>query len=284
MTSPTPSNEYMYTTAAEELEARRLQGLNDLHNPHTLKFLQRYLPGRKKILELGCGSGQLAAEVMKHADSNSHFIGIDRDPAQVQHCTNILKNNSSRVEVIKLDIVTELQQLREKGPFDLIYCRWVLVHLSNAIRIEVLRNIFSLLAENGVFLCDECDNRTVECKPIEPNKTTAPYREANKLWSELSHALMRLLKNDLELTPEKIQAAFLEASNNKGKVCVDGQYQVTFRGKEQKRLLTDSSKAPLIKIYGQEGESMIAIFDRCAADDNIEINFLTENVVSYHKP
>ena len=275
--------EYMYSTAANKIEAKRLAGLNILHNPYTLSYLRPYLTGGKSILELGCGSGHLALDVMKLVDSSTRYLGVDRDAAQVNNSSQLLKAYSN-AEVMQLDVLEEFNRLKERGPFDVIYCRWLLVHVPNAMRVEFLKNVLGLLSETGVFLCDECDNRTVQFRQVVQGDTATPYEKATRIWSDLSLALMGFLKNDLELTPEKITQSLLEASNEKRvDIKVEGQYQIILRGSQQKRLITDgyrSSSDIIFKVYGKPIEDFIDSFDVCVLDDNIECTFLTQNVVT----
>lgn len=276
--------DYMYSSAAEEVEARRLASLNQLHNPHTLRYLSPLLSGRAKILELGCGSGQLAADLLEKAESTAYYLGVDRDPAQVHHSKELLQQYPN-AEISQLDLLTELEKLKGKAPFDLIYCRWLLVHLPCTMRLEVIKNILKLLSKNGIFLVDECDNRDVRFKPIGSNSIPiAPYEQATKLWSEISLGLMQLLKNDLELAPEKIKHDFASASEGKGEIKIEGQYQVVLRGRDQKRLITDgyrSSASLVSKACTKAFAELVAPFDACVDDDQIEIEFLTQNVISY---
>ncbi len=275
---------YMYSTAKDELEEKRLAGLNILYNPSTIRFLSPFLTGKKKILELGCGSGTLAAEVLSLADNQVEYLGIDRDPAQVQHSIKALKRFPNS-HVVQIDIVNDFETLRKQAPFDLIYCRWLLVHLPSKKRVEVIKNILGLLSKNGVFLCDECDNRNVRFKPIESASVVrAPYQEATRLWSIISKGLMQVLGNDLEYTSEKIQEDFLLASDGIGEVKVEGQYHVILRGKSEKKLLTDgyrSSSELVSQVCNKPFEEIIEAFDKCVENESIEIEFLTENVVTY---
>lgn len=281
MKSHTP---YMHTTAKEEVEEKRLLGLNTLHNPHTLKFLLPLLSGRKKILEVGCGSERLAAEVLSVIDKKAEFTAVDRDSGQVEHSKRSL-SPFPNARVIKLDVATEWEKLKKEGPFDLIYCRWLLVHLPSSIRMETIKNLLGLLSESGVFLCDECDNRSVRFKPIQFSSiVSAPYEEATKSWLTISKGLMQLLGNDLEYTPEKIGKDLVAASAGKGEVKIEGQYQVVLRGKDQKRLLTDgyrSSSRVVSQVCSKSFEEIILPFDKCVEDESIEVEFLTENVVTY---
>lgn len=279
-----PSHDYMYATANEEIEETRLAGLNALHNPYTLKFLHPFLSGRRKILEVGCGAGYLAAEVLRIADIGAEYTGVDRDPAQVNLCNKSL-NQFSNARVMQLDIVTEFEKLKSEGPFDLIYCRWVLVHLPSSVRINVIRNLLSLLSNNGVFLCDECDNRSVKFKSIrDKDAATALYSKATQLWSTISKGLMKLLGNDLEYAPEKIKMDLLTAGKGRGEVNVEGQYQIVLRQRDQKKLITDgyrSSHKIVSQVCEKPFEEIIAVFDKCIEDESIVVEFLTENVVTY---
>ena len=110
-------NEYMYAAGGEDIEAKRLAGHNTLHNPHTLRFLKPYIHGRKSILEIGCGSGQLAADVMSFADESAIFLGVDRDPAQIKRSSILLEKFESRAQLMQIDLLTELDQLKKKGTF-----------------------------------------------------------------------------------------------------------------------------------------------------------------------
>lgn len=280
------SNSYMYSTAKEDVEEKRLAGLNELHNPYTLKFLFPLLKGRKKILEIGCGSGRLAADVLSVADEKTEFTAVDRDLGQVELAKRSLRLFSN-ARVMQLDIISDFEKLKKEGPFDLIYCRWLLVHLPSSIRVEIIKKFIELLSDIGVFLCDECDNRSVSFKPIKTDSiVSAPYEEATKLWSVISKGLMQLLGNDLEYTPEKIAKDFTEAAGKEkgGEVKVEGQYQVVMDKKDQKKLLTDgyrSSSKVVVQICDKPFEEIIAPFDKCVADDFVKIEFLTENIVTY---
>ncbi|MDO8955089.1 MAG: methyltransferase domain-containing protein [Gammaproteobacteria bacterium] len=278
------ANQYMYSTAAEAVEARRLKGLNKLHNPHSLSYLKPYLSSSKSILEFGCGSGYLAADVLSYVNDDTHFIGIDRDPGQVALSAKAVASFSN-AKILQLDVLTEFDRIKQLGPFDLIYCRWVLVHLPNPM--QFVQKMLGLLSDKGVFVCEECDNRTVEYRPIVTNQLTPTYaKEATKIWSEISKALMAKLNIDLELTSEKMVKLFSQASNGKGDIKVEGQYQIIFHGSEEKRLINDgyhSMAATIHKAYGKALADFMAPFEASMNDDNIEAAFLTENVVSYRK-
>ncbi len=276
---------YMYTTAAKEVEANRLKGLNALHNPHTSSYIKRYLP-RQKILELGCGSGLLAVDVLANCPPTTTYLGVDKDPGQVAWSQKNL-HSFPKAEILQLDFLENFSLLKSKGPFDLIYCRWVLVHLPKEKLVTVLKNIIDLLAPGGIFLCDECDNREVKFQPKNGRFSNSQYQKATEDWLSLSQSLMKTLGNDLELTSQKIADLLSEATQGRGEIKIEGQYQVNFETYDHKRFITDGyrSAAEFIKkASGKDVEiDIIPTSDQCAKDDNIEVKFLQESVISYKK-
>ncbi len=291
----TSNSKYMYDTSANTVEEVRLAGLNSLHNPHTLSYLKPYFHNKNnlRVLEIACGGGYLAENVLdSHSRNISSFTGIDIDPAQVKLATHRLSKYHT-VNIAKLDVLTELEQL--EGPFDIIYCRWLLVHLPKDKIEEVLSAIFKLLSpENGVFLCDECDNRKVSFINRTEHRAPPQASIATKSWKNISKALMTHFGNDLELTPEKIGSYFDRAASRfhmSGKTTLEGQYQVTLETKEQKNLITlgyESSKEPLIQSLQAFNNKvdfleLMKPFYACREDEDIQIKFLLETVMSFQR-
>jgi SAM-dependent methyltransferase len=274
-------NTYMYGSASLDIETARLIRLNKLHNPHTMKNLAPFISGRKKILEIGCGTGLLAAEVLAIAEKDVEFVAVDKDPYQV----NTIKKNLSEhknATIMELDLTGDIAALNDIAPFDLIYCRWVLVHFPEETRINILKTLLSLLAPKGIFICDECDNRTVTYRSI--GSSTSDYNLATKMWGEISIALMKEYGTDYRLSPEKLSKQIMAAADNNGSVKLLGTYQIVFTSQRDKMLISDgfrSSAAAILASMGKDVEEVVKPFDDCAKDNMIEVDFLTENVIAY---
>jgi SAM-dependent methyltransferase len=275
----------MYSTSAEEIEENRLKGLNTLHNPKTMQYIEPYLP-RKRILEIGCGMGLLAKEILTKSPGAS-FVGVDRDPAQIKWTQENLSPFPA-VKVIQLDLleINAMQALRQEGGFDLIYCRWVLVHIPQKKLIDLLKNIFDLLTPGGIFICDECDNRQVLFRS-STGKTPSSYcAQATKNWLDLSKALMKHFGNDIELTSDKI-SQLLKDTHCHGHIKIEGQYQVPLTSTLEKMHLINGyhSAAGAIKLASGKDVTKLIIPTAitCAEDPNVTIDFLQENVVSWTK-
>jgi trans-aconitate 2-methyltransferase len=114
-----------YLFGDSDLAAERLRLLAEVFAASTRAFLEPFVAqDPRQILDLGCGPGyttRLLAEVFPSAevrgfDSSEHFIGIAR---QVPH---------ERVSYAVADVTQPLPG----GPYDLIYCRYLLTHLTQA--------------------------------------------------------------------------------------------------------------------------------------------------------
>ena len=118
-----PGTTYLFGDS--DLAADRLRLLAEVFAASTRAFLEPFAAqDPRQILDLGCGPGyttRLLAEVFPRADvqgldSSEHFIGIAR---RMIH---------QRVSFAVADVTDPLPG----GPYDLIYCRYLLTHLMQA--------------------------------------------------------------------------------------------------------------------------------------------------------
>lgn len=278
---PVRTNTYMYGPASLDVEKNRLYRLNELYNPKTMYFLTPYISGSTKILEVGCGTGLLATEVLKLADAETSLVAVDRDPYQIE---TTKKNLSAYINqsTIMLDLTDRIDSLKNTGPFDLIYCRWFLVHFPEPTRVHILQKLFTVLSPTGTFICDECDNSSV--KYVSTGSSTSDCGLATQRWHQISSELMKKYGTDYQLTPDKLTDQMLKASDGVGKVELLGNYQLTFKSERDKSLISDgfrSSETFLFESMGQSIEELIAPFDDCARDEHVEAQFLRQYVVSF---
>lgn len=104
-------------------------------------YLRKILPENKeaRILDIGCGFGQILAELRKMGYKN--ISGADRSDESVGHCTGI------GLDVKKIGDVQELFDDGQK--YDFVIMTHVIEHIEKNRIIETLRNIKILLAEGG---------------------------------------------------------------------------------------------------------------------------------------
>lgn len=276
------NNQYMYSSASNAVETKRLAGFNDIINPVTLAVLADYLKPNMRILELGCGSGELAKSVAERAQS-CELIAVDKDKAQIDLANEKLKIFEN-ARAIHLDITHDLDKL--EGKYDLIYCRWVLVHVPTKLIKKTLGKIISLLSENGIFICEECDNSKVlfSCNR-EDEALKKDCEKSTESWLEISNKLMKLLGNDFALTPEKITQHFIDAGAAAKQIEHLKTYQIKLKNAEEKDLICKGyrSSSEVLRQIDVDVETIIKPFEHCANDDDVEVDFLVQHFMLCRK-
>ena len=152
----------------------RLNILNKVFNPYTYKFLENLdiKPGMR-ILEIGCGTGEIASWLSKKVGPQGQITAIDINKEQIEIA---LKNNlSSNVDNIKFYVMSAYDIESLKPDFDLIYCRFLLTHLSSPI--SVLNLAYKLLKTGGRLACEESTISASFCYPKQ-----AAFTRWIKIW------------------------------------------------------------------------------------------------------
>jgi SAM-dependent methyltransferase len=102
---------------------------------------RRYLAGKKRILDAGCGNGRITALLRKYARPETLIVGIDLVSHEI--AKKNLKNESN-VLFHKKNILNDLSEL---GQFDYIYCQEVLHHTGDPKK--GFENLCCLLSTDG---------------------------------------------------------------------------------------------------------------------------------------
>ncbi|EZH74171.1 hypothetical protein ATO12_14980 [Aquimarina atlantica] len=110
-------------------------------------------PGMR-VLDLGCGNGNVSFIVSKFVGQHGIVVGLDNN----KNAINAAKQKANELELsnmkfIELDITKNFEI--EYSKFDVIIVRRVLMYLSNPIK--TIRNAITHLKPNGLFLVQEND-------------------------------------------------------------------------------------------------------------------------------
>lgn len=101
----------------------------------------------KKVLCLGCGTGEECAELVKRG---AVVLGVDISEVSIEYAKEHVP--STRFAVIDMD--RDLHHIRSDGPFDLIYSSLTL-HYSNDVE-KLFLQLHDLLAPQGKLLFSVC--------------------------------------------------------------------------------------------------------------------------------
>ena len=100
----------------------------------------------KRILDLGCGGGRLLA-LVKAAIPGAQFLGLDFSPTMLDALRTLFATDSS-VTIVSHDFEDRLPQME---PFDAVISSFAIHHVSHERKRALYREIFELLAPDGVF-------------------------------------------------------------------------------------------------------------------------------------
>jgi SAM-dependent methyltransferase len=100
----------------------------------------------KRILDLGSGGGRLLA-LMKAARPGAQFVGLDFSPTMLEALRKLFAGDCS-VTIVSHDFENRLPRME---PFDAVISSFAIHHVSHERKRTLYREVFELLAPDGVF-------------------------------------------------------------------------------------------------------------------------------------
>ncbi len=163
-----------YTLQVGENGSQRLLLLNELINPYSMNFIRGISPLKnKKILDVGCGTGIMASELSNQCLPSGSIFAIDISNEQL----DLARKNAARDGLNNISFkqmsAFDIDKLNQK--FDIVYYRFLLGHLPNAI--EILQKSISLMHAESILICEEIENvDDMFCDP--PNEAFNWWKQA----------------------------------------------------------------------------------------------------------
>jgi SAM-dependent methyltransferase len=138
MSKQPESAQYIHGT--DPAEQDRLSRLNDLLNAGSLRELA--LQGGERILDLGCGLGQLTRAMARIVGPSGRVVGIEASPEQLVEAHRLAKltNEESLADLRSGDARRPPLRDGEWGTFDIVHARFLLEHLPDpqeAVKVMV---------------------------------------------------------------------------------------------------------------------------------------------------
>lgn len=163
-----------YIIRGGEVGRARLSVLSQAMAETTGALLDRAgVPRGGAILDAGCGAGDVTRELAQRAGPGARMVGVDLDEAKLDAAR--AGNPGLRFERRAIDAPRALDDL---GPFDLIYARFLLSHLTDpAAAIAAFRRA---LKPGGLLVVEDCEFAAHLCWPPRASfdRYVAWYRKA----------------------------------------------------------------------------------------------------------
>src|SRR5262249_53173916 len=140
----------------------RLRLLHSLYGAGTRRvLLEAGLRRGMRVADLGCGVGMVTALLADLVGPEGHVFAIDASAAQLDQARQrLLGNRGARTDFVQASATnTGLPE----GLFDLVYCRFLLIHLPEPER--ALQEMRALLRPNGILVCEEGDLTSAGSEP-----------------------------------------------------------------------------------------------------------------------
>ncbi|MDR3478927.1 MAG: methyltransferase domain-containing protein [Gammaproteobacteria bacterium] len=149
-----------YNLNVGERGEKRLKVLGGLYNNNSIEFIREMgVENCNMVLDVASGTGEMTCKISKL--SLGRVIGIDNSPEQI----SVAKKNADNLNIESVEFINvsaeELSSLNIK--FDLIYCRFLLVHLRDPM--IALKSMYDSLAIGGKLICEEATSSISFCYP-----------------------------------------------------------------------------------------------------------------------
>lgn len=142
--------------------SHRLSIFNGAHNLSSQSFLRKVgIKSGMKILDIGCGNGQMSIWFAKQVGRHGKVYAVDASSEQLSVAKLRAKiKNINNIEFIQSSVYDLTFAPKS---FDLIYCRYFLIHLANPKM--ALTILYKLLKSAGIMVCEEPTMSTSFCYP-----------------------------------------------------------------------------------------------------------------------
>lgn len=150
-----------YIIAGGEAGAERLRVLSAAMRGGTGALLDRIgiRPGMS-VLDVGCGSGEVALEIARRVGSAGRVVGIEADERVLEHARAASAADTSGPCAVEWR-AGRAEELAESAAFDIVYSRFLLSHLSDPA--DVLRRMLRALRPGGLLVAEDIDITAHTC-------------------------------------------------------------------------------------------------------------------------
>ena len=152
-----------YPLEAGVRDRERLDVTSRIYDASSEGFLIPLLPQVGCFLDVGCGHGQMARWMAKVSPGAS-VVGVDSSSQQIEVArVDAQREGLSNIVFAVSDILDLEQSALLHRQFDLVYCRFVLLHIKE--RRLAIKSLLNRLTANGLLVIEEPSLASLYCVP-----------------------------------------------------------------------------------------------------------------------
>jgi ubiquinone/menaquinone biosynthesis C-methylase UbiE len=139
----------------------RLAVLARAHGPDTAALFDRVGVRRgMHCLDLGCGGGAVTFELARRVGPQGHVVGVDADEGVLA----LAREAAAAQGVTNVEFqARSVYEGNGTESFDLVYCRFLLQHLSRPL--DLLRSMLAAVRPGGIIVVEDADFDGLFCEP-----------------------------------------------------------------------------------------------------------------------
>jgi 2-polyprenyl-3-methyl-5-hydroxy-6-metoxy-1,4-benzoquinol methylase len=159
-------DEYVLGHSAHEIE--RLSAQARLYTPFTLSFFSASgITEGMRVLEIGCGGGDVSLLIAQLVGANGEVVGIDQSATAIATAQQRARDlPAPNLRFLVADVTAPDAALAAEGPFDAVVGRSVLEFIPDPV--AVLRAVTSYVHRGGVIAFQEVDWSGCRALPAVP--------------------------------------------------------------------------------------------------------------------
>jgi ubiquinone/menaquinone biosynthesis C-methylase UbiE len=182
-----PNNTYIYDVGHKD--KLRLQIMNEIYNPSSQQeLLDIGIRNKKCVIDMACGQGEMTCWMAQQVAPDGIVIGIDISDEQLTIARQLaLRKKINNILFIKKSILdVDFKNLKNVLPMepDLIYSRWLLIHIEIEKISQAMAALYELLGPGGIMAHEEVSLKDSYSENIAPS-----FDQYVKIFSELAAKL-----------------------------------------------------------------------------------------------
>jgi ubiquinone/menaquinone biosynthesis C-methylase UbiE len=113
-----------------------------------------------RCLDLGCGGGEVTFEIARLVGAEGHVTGVDMDEVKL----SLGRASAAERGLANVEFrAGNVNDWDEPARYDLVYCRFLLQHLSRPV--DLVRRMWAAVTPGGVIVVEDADFDGLFCHP-----------------------------------------------------------------------------------------------------------------------